>query len=181
LRVTALHVCKDVIVTCLDGDLDVRHHLGEFRNDIHQFIGEVIGMRSEKANALDAIHFMDDTQETCEIRTIRDILAITVNDLTEQSHFLHALRGERTDLRDDIANGTAALDAAPERNDAERTGMRAAVHYRHMRADELSALMVGEDEFIVHHQEAAGCFGVFQGTDFALAQIGNEWPRVGGR
>jgi hypothetical protein len=35
----------------------------------------------------------------------------------------------------------------------------------------LSTFVLREEELIIHHQEAARGFGIFQRTDFALAEV----------
>src|SRR5215207_4871130 len=142
LSVATLHVEKHLVIACLDGDLDMGHHLWEFGNGIHQIFAEIIRMRCEEADTLDAFHLMDHAQQAREVRTIGYILAITVNDLTEERHLPDALRGKRTDLGNNIAYGTAALNAAPEGDDAKGAGMRTAIHHWDMRTDKIAALML---------------------------------------
>jgi hypothetical protein len=101
----------------------MRHDFGKLGDGIHQIFTEVIWMRSEEADTLDPSHFMDHAQKTREIRPIGDVFAVPVDNLTKQRYFLDALRGERTDLRDNIANGAAALNAAAEGDDAKGAGM----------------------------------------------------------
>src|SRR6266487_6007457 len=113
---------------------------------------------------------MHHTQQARQIGTIGNILAIAVNDLTEERDFLDALLGKRTDLRDNVAHRTAALHAASEWDNAECAGVRTTIDNGHMRADKIAALVLRKDKFVIHHQEAAGSFGIFQRTDFALAQ-----------
>ena len=140
LGVAALHVRQHLVVAGLDRHLDVRHDLGQFGHGFHQFVGEVIGMRGQEADALDALDLMDDAQQRGQVWTIGDVLAVAIHDLSEQRDFLDALRCQRTDLRHDISHGTAALDAAPEGDDAERAGMRTAVDDRHVCADQVALL-----------------------------------------
>ena len=65
-------------------------------------------------------------------------MPLAVYDLTEQGDFFDALRRQRADFGDDIADGTAALDAALVGDDAVGAGVRAAVDDRDMRADQLA-------------------------------------------
>ena len=66
---------------------------------------------------------MNDAQKTGKVRTIGNVLAIAIHDLTKQGNFLYALFSKRTDLADNIANGTAAFDAALVGDDTEGAGM----------------------------------------------------------
>ncbi len=129
-------------------------------------------MRSQEADAFDPLDLMNNAQQTCEVGTIGNILAIAVNDLTEKRDFLHALRGERTNLRNNVANGATALYAASERDDAECAGVRAAIDDWHMRADKLSAFVLGQDQVTIHISKAARRLICFNRADFALAE---EW------
>src|SRR6185295_10464497 len=113
---------------------------------MHEIFSEIFWMRRKEANALYAFDFMYDTQQACKVRAIGNVLAITVNDLTEKGNFSDTLCGERTNLGDNITNGTTALHAAPERNDAKCAGVRTAIDNRHMRADELSAFVLRENQ-----------------------------------
>ena len=56
-------------------------------------------MRSEEADALDALDLMHDTQQRGKVRTVGHILAIPIHDLTEQRDLLNALGCERTQPR----------------------------------------------------------------------------------
>ncbi len=161
---------KHFIVPGLDRDLDVRHHLGELRHGLHQFFAEVVGVRGQEADALDAFDLMHDAQQAGKIWPIGDVLAVTVDDLAEQSNFLDALRRQRADLGHDVADRAGALHAAPVGDDAEGAGVRAAIDHRHMGADQPAAFVERQDELVIHRQEAAGRLGVLQGADLALGR-----------
>ena len=181
LGVAAFHVFKHGIVTGLNGDFDVRHKLGHLGDGVHQFFAEVVGMRGQEADALDAIHFVDQAQQTGQVGAIGDVFAVAVYDLTQQGDFFDALRRQRADFGDDIAHGAAALDAALVGDDAVGAGVRAAVDDRNMRADQLPLLVDGQQQVAVHDFEAAGGFVGFEGADLALGEMRDERAGVGGR
>src|SRR5215216_4940977 len=123
LCIPALHVSEHLVIACLNRDLDVRHYFWQLSKRIHEIFAKIIRMRGEETDAFDAIHFMDHAQEPSQIWSVRNVLAVAVHDLPEERYFLDALFGERTDLCDDITDGTTALDTASERDDTERTSM----------------------------------------------------------
>ena len=59
--------------------------------------------------------------------------------------------------------------------------MRTAIHDRNVRANQFALLCHGEDEFIVHEQEAARSFRVFERVDFTLSEERDQRARVRGR
>ena len=67
LGVAAAHVLQHFVIARLDGDLDVRHDLGQRGHGVHQIVGEVVGMRGEEADALDALDLVDEAQEPGEV------------------------------------------------------------------------------------------------------------------
>ena len=50
-----------------------------------------------------------------------------------------------------------------------------------MCADKFALLCHGENQFIVHEQEAARSFRVFERVDFALSKERDQWAGVRGR
>jgi len=144
LGIAALHVIEHSVVTSLDGDLDVRHDLRQLGNGVHQFFAEVVGVRGQEADALDPFDLMDDAQQRSQVWTVEHVGAVAVDDLPQQGDFPDALRRQRTDLADDVTDRTAALNAALVGNDTKGAGVRAAVDYRHVRADQLTLLLQGK-------------------------------------
>ena len=138
LGVSALHVVEHGIVTGLNGDFDVRHELGKVGDGVHQIVVEVVGVRGQEADALDALDFVHQAQQAGQVGAIGDVFAVAVYDLTEQGDFFDALFCQRADFGDNIADGTAALDAAFVGDDAVGAGVRAAVDDRDMRADQFA-------------------------------------------
>ncbi len=174
LGVATFHIAEYFVVACLNRNFDVWHHFGKFGDRVHQIFPKIIWVRGQEANTFDAFRarrVMHDAQQTREIGPVRDILAVAIDDLAEERYFLDALCGERADLRDDVAHRAAALDPAPEGDDAKCTGMGAAINDRHVRADQVSAFMPRQDELLIHHQETARRFRVFQRTDLSLTQV----------
>ena len=109
-------------------------------------------MARQKANPLDTDLFrgtVHNVQQIGQIRSIRDVLAITIDDLPKQCHFLHALRRQAANLRHNLANAPAALNTAAKRYDAEGTSMRTTVNNRDVRAHQLTAFMQGQDELAI--------------------------------
>src|SRR5581483_10858048 len=98
-----------------------------------------------------------------------DVLAIAIHDLTEQRDFLHALPRQAAHLGHDFTHTAAALDTAPEGDDAERAGVRTAVHHRDVRRDQRAALVGRQhQDFLVLDGVAPGTFGVFDGLEVVL-------------
>ena len=62
--------------------------LGKFRNGIEQFVVHVIGMRGEKADAFDAVNVVKHAQQFGETRTIGDVVAVAVDDLSQGGSLL---------------------------------------------------------------------------------------------
>src|SRR5215207_9672748 len=83
LGVPALHVEEHLVIARLNRDLDVRHDFGKFGNSIHEFFGEIVGMRCEEANTLDALDLMNNAKKRGKVGTVWNILAIPINDLAQ--------------------------------------------------------------------------------------------------
>ncbi len=84
LGVAALHIGQHFIIAGLDGHFDVRHDLRKLGDRLHQFLGEIVRMRGQEADALDALDLMDDAQQRRQVGAIGNIFAVAVHDLTEQ-------------------------------------------------------------------------------------------------
>ncbi len=50
-----------------------------------------------------------------------------------------------------------------------------------MRGDQAAAFVLGQDQLVVHHQEAACGFGLLDGAHLALGQVRDQRSRVGRR
>ena len=118
---------------------------------------------------------MDDAQQIRQIGTVRDVLAVAIHDLPQQRDFLDALPRQAAHVRDDFADAAAALDAAPERDNAERAGVRAAVDNRDVRADQAALLVRGQDQIAV--LDAVALFALVR---FQLDDLGFALPRCAG-
>ena len=103
-----------------------------------------------------------------KIRPVVKVLAVAIDDLTEQRHFFHALFRQRPHLVRDLADGPAALDAAPERDDAEGARVGAAIHDRDVGGHQLAALVRGQDQIAVLQRKALARFLFHQRKRFAL-------------
>ena len=80
-------------------------------------------MAGEEADALNAYFFgdlMHDAQQIGQVGSVFDVHPVAIHNLTEQRHFLNALPRQAANMGDDLANAPAALDAAPEGDDAKR-------------------------------------------------------------
>ena len=99
LGVSAFHIDQHFIIARLNGKFDVRHDARKFGDGLNEIIAKIIGMRSQEADALDAVDFMDEAQQRREVGTIGNILAVAIHDLTEQGHFFYALLRQRADLQ----------------------------------------------------------------------------------
>ena len=84
-----------------------------------------------------------------------NILAVAIDDLTEQGDFLYALGDERACFADRSRQRAAALDAAAVRDDAEGAGMRAAQHHRDMSGNQLAAFVQRQQQITIHRRQNA--------------------------
>ena len=172
--IAALHVAQNFVIAGLHRHFDVLADLRQLGHRVEQLVVHPIRMRGQEANTLDAVNAVDHAQQIGQIGAVAEILAIAIDDLAQERHFLHALRRQRADFARDVADRPAALDAAPKRDDAERAGVRAAVHDRDVGRHQRAALVCGQDQVAVLNGVALARFSFEQRERFTLAQIIDE-------
>ncbi len=106
-------------------------------------------MRGQEADALDAFDVVDDGQQFGEVRAVGHVHPVAVDDLAQQGHFPDPLARQGAHLARDLPDAPALLRASPERDDAERAGVRAAINDRHVSADQVSLLVQGQSQVAV--------------------------------
>ena len=102
--IAAPHFAQNVVVACLHRHLNVRHHLGQSAHGVEQFRGHVIRVRGQEADALQAVDIVEHAQQVGQAWALAHVVAIAIHYLSEQGHFLDALRHQGAHLAADLAN-----------------------------------------------------------------------------
>jgi len=110
---------------------------GSFGNRIEQLVGHPVWVTRQKADAFQP-GFLGDNRERCAANPPKSgpsgmSFAVAIHNLTEQRHFFDTLPCQTAHVRDDFADASAALDAAPIGDDARRC-RRASSHRQSARA-----------------------------------------------
>ena len=117
----------------------------EFSDRIEQIVRHPVGMRGQEADPFQAVDLVQYPQQVLQARSIFQIHPVAVDDLAQEGDLAHTLLHQRAALTCNLADRPAAFDAAPEGDDAEGTGVRAAIDDGHIGGNERSLL--GQREF----------------------------------
>ena len=91
----------------------MRHHLGQLGHRIQQLVGHPVGMRGQEADPLQAFDLVQHAQQAGQVRAIRDVFAVAVDDLAEQGDLFDTLCDQaRTSAR---MSPTGRLRSMPRR------------------------------------------------------------------
>ena len=140
------------------------------RHFVNQRVGQILGMRGHKANALDA-RLADAVQKLCKGYALAAVQAVAVYILPDQHDFLYAGFYQLVGLAHDIVRSTGTLTPAHIGHDAVGAEIVAAVHHRDIRLD---------IAFTVNRQALGQRAGFVFYADDAL-MVGNSLPQVFGQ
>ena len=114
----AVHRLQHGVVAMLDGQVQVRHHLGVADQRSDKFIGDTFRIGIQHADPADAVDGLQLVQQLANRARLAPILAISGGVLGDQNQLLDAFPCQPAGLGHAILNFTAAQRAADKRDGA---------------------------------------------------------------